>query len=778
MSPHELHDTDLVIDGDNLASILMKNLQSHNSAFGGDYDAYYEYVRRFFAMLKRCNVHCYVLLDGGYQPAKLKTVKSRLNQKICAIKNINPINPSHSYFPLLFREVFIQAMQDSGVQYMRCLFEADHELAVLAKHLQCPVLSYDSDFYIYNVLYIPSVTLTFKVYKKVVHPETGEQVFTERLTLKGRKRQKKNLRPYLDLDADDFDLDDVDEDGGQCYYFLDCSIYEMKNLNKVDQIDPDIIPFLPAILGNDQITFFKLNDFVQKFNRQKNKKRKKHTQFITPNQRRVENVITGLKNESFESVQSKLSTTLGTRQKFMEKMSDVADSYQITDGQYGTCFKHFGLATYVDDEDESVDSDIDDDDEDEDEEELEGDDDDDGNSEIIEEEHGTENSEADAIDDLADNQKDDLAELDNLLSGLEITETPVKVNNPEKKKFLEHPQDIEPWFVEKFVTGVLPRFCMDMVNLKIYINSPQIENFQMEDANIVSQRIIVLILSMLHKGRDDVELYYLTRKPNTRLLSYKVIKSQNLQRAFDPYEERNMDFIRDLFQPFQTRNRIFDHLPFGPEDCQLYFLSIAYWSKYSRLFDATYVRSLIICYITLSIVDKKCGIIRSEREFDRTFEKDLERIKAELTRQRAKQKPLKLSPYFAATSERLLKKKVTKQEAVVALERLVPFLSKNTLHHKKHQSFSTKILHGFAQFQSVVCHLRTVNALCNHPLRDVQMERLFKGFYLYNLYCNLQKRNDADYYIRNTLFKGANNLWNYYEYLSKWTAELVESKRC
>jgi len=37
------------------------------------------------------------------------------------------------------------------------------DLSALARKLNCPVLSYDSDFYIHNVKYIPLITLTVKV---------------------------------------------------------------------------------------------------------------------------------------------------------------------------------------------------------------------------------------------------------------------------------------------------------------------------------------------------------------------------------------------------------------------------------------------------------------------------------------------------------------------------------------------------------------------------------------------------------------------------------------
>lgn len=57
------------------------------------------------------------------------------------------------------KEVFKEVMSKKGVKYVQTLFEADDEIASVARILNCPVLSFDSDFYIYDVMYIPFNTL-------------------------------------------------------------------------------------------------------------------------------------------------------------------------------------------------------------------------------------------------------------------------------------------------------------------------------------------------------------------------------------------------------------------------------------------------------------------------------------------------------------------------------------------------------------------------------------------------------------------------------------------
>ena len=130
LDPHELRDCNLVIDGDNLCTQLYKQCDSGLSAFGGNYDEYFRTVVEFFAMLRKCNVTPYVLLDGGYEMRKMKTTKERLRSRIAVIKYIIPLE-SYMAMPLMMREVFVSAAKSCNVKVYRCFFEADNEIGEL-----------------------------------------------------------------------------------------------------------------------------------------------------------------------------------------------------------------------------------------------------------------------------------------------------------------------------------------------------------------------------------------------------------------------------------------------------------------------------------------------------------------------------------------------------------------------------------------------------------------------------------------------------------------------
>ncbi len=146
-----LRDCRLVIDGCSLYFRLYFNSGLDQSR-GGDYDTFVALVRQFFAALSECAVQPFVVLDGGMDQTdkKFKTLQERVQSKIREAHSLS--RGSHgSVLPLLAREVFIQVLSEIGVPLVQCISEADFEIASLAKHWACPVLTNDSDFYIFDL---------------------------------------------------------------------------------------------------------------------------------------------------------------------------------------------------------------------------------------------------------------------------------------------------------------------------------------------------------------------------------------------------------------------------------------------------------------------------------------------------------------------------------------------------------------------------------------------------------------------------------------------------
>ncbi|XP_011867057.1 PREDICTED: protein asteroid-like [Vollenhovia emeryi] len=157
---YALHDSYLVIDGFNISSLLYDWYANCNDAFGGDYDQYAQCVRDFFDELLRCNVTPLVIFDGGSEDKKLKNGLFRAKENTRNKLHYTLTTQQCTRFqPLLFTEVFKDVMNEKDITYMQCIFEADNTIAAIARILNCPVLSYDSDFFISGSLYIPFNTL-------------------------------------------------------------------------------------------------------------------------------------------------------------------------------------------------------------------------------------------------------------------------------------------------------------------------------------------------------------------------------------------------------------------------------------------------------------------------------------------------------------------------------------------------------------------------------------------------------------------------------------------
>lgn len=261
-----LHNSSLVIDGHSLCAQLYRRLNCF-SAFGGDYDKFAAYVRLFFKNLRKCNITSYVIFDGSYEHRKLKTAHSRLRSKINGASRLDPVTQgSLQIFPLLIRDVFIEAITDMSIPYTFCEFEADDEIAAMARHLNCPVLSYDSDFFIYNVLYIPFNTI-----------ETKPKI--------------------------------LEEDNNK-FFVLECKIYRVEHMmSHFGGLNEELLPLLATLLGNDYVEKRVFNKFFSELKLPKSRRK------TNDQQRCIHGLFKWLENETLDSAMAKILGRLKKSQK-------------------------------------------------------------------------------------------------------------------------------------------------------------------------------------------------------------------------------------------------------------------------------------------------------------------------------------------------------------------------------------------------------------------------------------------------------------------------------
>lgn len=197
----QLKDTLVIIDGYALTNFLYRLYENQTSAFGGDYDILAKIYTDFINLLTRCNVTPIFVFDGAYEQRKMETIMSRMSQRI---QSYGQPMKSSECMPMFGSDVIFDILNDMDIPHINCDFEADSEIVALAKLLECPVISRDSDFYINTVPYIPL--------DKII----------------------------LDLNSD--------------VKVMNCQVYKVeKLLNEFGGLNLDYLPLVAALLGNDYI---------------------------------------------------------------------------------------------------------------------------------------------------------------------------------------------------------------------------------------------------------------------------------------------------------------------------------------------------------------------------------------------------------------------------------------------------------------------------------------------------------------------------------------------
>ncbi|KAM8758469.1 single-strand DNA endonuclease ASTE1 isoform 2-T2 [Rhynchonycteris naso] len=161
--------------------------------------------------------------DGGcdISDKKLTTLKDRAREKIQTAHSLS-VGGGGYVCPLLIREVFIQVLIKLQVCFVQCFSEADRDIMTLANHWNCPVLSSDSDFCVFDL-------------KAGFCPLNSFQ-WRNMNTIKGTQDSY--------IPAKWFSLD------GLCRYF--------SNMNKA------LLPLFAVLCGNDHINLPIMETFLSK----------------------------------------------------------------------------------------------------------------------------------------------------------------------------------------------------------------------------------------------------------------------------------------------------------------------------------------------------------------------------------------------------------------------------------------------------------------------------------------------------------------------------------
>ena len=157
----------LVIDGDALCYDLYDSTL-FDWKHGGEYVQFRAYAVEYFTALRSSSIEPIVVFDGiDYTGEKSETILGRYDQSVQRVCSV--FQPPHDLtqipgtphqeidndkvvLPIFIKKILAEVLDERHIEFVVVDGEADKETALLANFYSCPVLSNDSDFYIYPVI--------------------------------------------------------------------------------------------------------------------------------------------------------------------------------------------------------------------------------------------------------------------------------------------------------------------------------------------------------------------------------------------------------------------------------------------------------------------------------------------------------------------------------------------------------------------------------------------------------------------------------------------------
>lgn len=155
----KLHDTRLIIDGNNFFRTFPLSLRGNVDAFVGygvNYDTFYTALQTFIYKLRRCNIEPVFIFVGttSCQEFIFERVKLRNQQHIdllCKFISDKYSTRKHD-LPrgLLAKSLLVRFLNDHSIHHLTMDLEEDDEIVALANRWNCPIMTGDSDFYCFQ----------------------------------------------------------------------------------------------------------------------------------------------------------------------------------------------------------------------------------------------------------------------------------------------------------------------------------------------------------------------------------------------------------------------------------------------------------------------------------------------------------------------------------------------------------------------------------------------------------------------------------------------------
>lgn len=389
---------------------------------------------------------------------------------------------------------------------------------------------------------------------------------------------------------------------------------------------------------------------------------------------------------------------------------------------------------------------------------------------------------------IEDNDEDEIEEdcsinTSNVLDSSSISNNPIPTIN------------LPDWVVLKFRLGLISPNVMNIHNFKRIIIQSQSEDYHSPPSHLIITPILQIIIAIILGKKQSSEVKCHARLRSTVAGIYKLIPIFNIDPEVQvPSLEdvANMSDIERQTILLKSLNIEDVNLKYFPKEWRIFIISVFYWLKNCNGVNVnqTYVRSVILCLIYLSVIDKKIGYVRTQQDLNRlsNIEKKNKSDSAnESSNNVEKPSEPENTPCFdylnnsQLTSVSEIINLVSQKDCITAACALLHYhhLDSSLLQNRK--MFNTKIVHGYAQFQHCLQTVGLLNSLLDFPYTPGMVQDSFSGTFLYNFYTDMFKRKLADGYITRTLLSKATDIIVLYKYLMKFITSVssnIEDTGC
>lgn len=347
--------------------------------------------------------------------------------------------------------------------------------------------------------------------------------------------------------------------------------------------------------------------------------------------------------------------------------------------------------------------------------------------------------------------------------------------------------ELPEWVTHKFRLALVSPTIVNIHNFKRIFIPSQSEDYLSPPSHLIIFPILQIVIGMVLGKKRSTEVKCHARLRSTITGIYKltpVFSTDTLTEMPDLESIESMNSSTRRTVLLKCLNIENANLSSFSEEWKLFVIAVLYWVNNCETMklDQTYIRSVILCLIYLSVIDQKIGYTRSQSELNRLNnlekkKKNESTIESSVEENSEAENSLKfddLGDYQLNIVTQVLDI-VSQKDCILAATALLHYhqLDNNLLQNRK--SFDTKLVHSFAQLQHCIQAVTLLNSVLDFPYEPCMVHQVFSGTFLYNFYNDMCKRKLADGYITRTLLSRATSVISLYRYLIKSIAQVIPS---